>query len=348
MQPTLTAAMVKEQAKAMGADLCGIASMDRFEGTPAQFDPRYIFPNAKSCIVLGFRIPRGYFRGIEEGTYFASYAGMGYGNINRIVSPLSLRYLCCYIEDFGWEAAPVPNLFLGNSVKFETQKHAPEYSVPVRDGLPNPDILVDYRICAYLAGLGQIGYSKVFLTPEFGPFQRFVILLTDAPLEPDPIFEGQLCDRCMRCARACTGGAISMTETESITVAGRKIEWGKLDVIKCSTAYMGAHREYNPFLPKGIDPDKLNESGYHGYAAYGTTNWTGYGSADGNNPPVEGARGCMRECYAHLEDRGVLTRSFHNRFREKGAKPWVITDEWRAEYERRIRQDVTGVVDNDE
>ena len=346
MQPTLTAAMVKEQAKAMGADLCGIASMDRFEGTPAQFDPRYIFPNAKSCIVLGFRIPRGYFRGIEEGTYFASYAGMGYGNINRIVSPLSLRYLCCYIEDFGWEAAPVPNLFLGNAVKFETQKQAPEYSVPVRDGLPQPDILVDYRVCADLAGLGQIGYSKVFLTPEFGPFQRFVILLTDAPLEPDPIFEGQLCDRCMRCAKACTGGAISMTETESITVAGHKIEWGKLDVLKCSTAYMGAHKEYNPFLPEGTpSPEELSTT-YHGY--HHKNNWTGYGSADGNNPPIEGARGCMRECYAHLEQRGVLTRNFHNPFREKGQKQWKITDEWREEYKRRVQADITGAMDNDE
>lgn len=346
MLPTLTAAMVKEQAKAIGADLCGIASMDRFEGTPAQFDPRYIFPNAKSCIVLGFRIPRGYFRGIEEGTYFASYAGMGYGNINRIVSPLSLRYLCCYIEDFGWEAAPVPNLFLGNAVKFNTQKQAPEYSVPVRDGLPQPDILVDYRVCAYLAGMGQIGYSKVFLTPEFGPFQRFVILLTDAPLDPDPIFEGTLCDRCMRCAKACTGGAISTTETESITVAGHKIEWGKLDVLKCSTAYMGANKEYNPFLPEGTpSPEELSKT-YHGY--HHKINWTGYGSADGNNPPIEGARGCMRECYAHLEQRGVLTRSFHNPFREKGQKQWKITDEWREEYKRRIKADVTGVKDNDE
>ena len=350
MKPTLTAAMVKEQAKAMGADLCGIASMDRFEGPPKQFDPRYIFPKDKSCIVLGFRIPRGYFRGIEEGTFFAGYAGMGYGNINQIVSPLSLRYLCCYIEDFGWEAAPVPNIYLGNAVKFDTQQLAPEYSVPVREGLPNPDVLVDYRVCAYLAGLGQIGYSKVFLTPEFGPFQRFVILLTDAPLEPDPIFEGQLCDRCMRCARACTGGAISTTETESITVAGRKIEWGKLDVIKCSNAYMGAHKEYNPFLPNGIEPEILNEAGYHGGKAYEKYegNWTGYGSVQGHNPPIEGARGCMRECYAHLEERGVLTRNFHNRFREKGQKPWVISDEWREKYTQQIQKEITGVVDNDE
>ena len=40
--------------------------MERFEGAPKEQDPRYIQPAAKSCIVLAFRIPRGYLRGIEE------------------------------------------------------------------------------------------------------------------------------------------------------------------------------------------------------------------------------------------------------------------------------------------
>lgn len=55
---TLTSQMVKDYAKSIGADLCGIAPMDRFEGAPKQQDPRYIMPRAKSCIVLAFRIPR--------------------------------------------------------------------------------------------------------------------------------------------------------------------------------------------------------------------------------------------------------------------------------------------------
>ncbi len=74
--------MVKLYAKSIGADLCGIASMDRFEGAPKQQDPRYIMPRAKACVVLAFRLPRGYFRGIEEGTFWDSYNGMGYNNIN--------------------------------------------------------------------------------------------------------------------------------------------------------------------------------------------------------------------------------------------------------------------------
>ena len=67
---TLTSAMIKEAALSAGADLCGIGSMDRFEGAPRDMDPRYLFPEAKSVVGLAFRIPRGVQRGIEEGTQF--------------------------------------------------------------------------------------------------------------------------------------------------------------------------------------------------------------------------------------------------------------------------------------
>ena len=61
----LTAAEVKAKAKDCGADIVGIAPMSRWEGTDKQHDPRYIFPDAKSMIVFGFRIPRGSLRGVD-------------------------------------------------------------------------------------------------------------------------------------------------------------------------------------------------------------------------------------------------------------------------------------------
>ena len=57
-----TSEQVKAYAKECGADLVGIGSMDRFEGAPKQMDPRYIFPEAKAAVVLGFPIPRGCIR----------------------------------------------------------------------------------------------------------------------------------------------------------------------------------------------------------------------------------------------------------------------------------------------
>ena len=186
---------IKNYAKQIGADLVGISSMDRFEGAPLQQDPRQIFPDAKSCIVLAFRIPRGYFRGIEEGTYFAPYTAMGYAGINEIYGPIVLRELCCYIEDHGYEAVPIPNIGFRNNcnwVELVKDGAMKTTTVPVAEGKAAPDVLIDMRVAAYAAGLGEFGYSKVFLTPEFGPMQRFVALLTDFEMEPDPIFEGKI------------------------------------------------------------------------------------------------------------------------------------------------------------
>jgi ferredoxin len=317
----VTSEGIKRLAKQLGADLCGIASMDRFEGAPKGQDPRYIQPMAKSCIVLGFRIPRGYFRGIEEGTYFGTYTTMGYAGINEVYGPIILRELCCYLEDEGYESVPLPNIYLRPSTYFDWHPSDPNVSLPVSPEKPCPDIMIDQRVAAYAAGLGEYGWSKVFLTPEFGPMQRFVSLLTTAELEPDPIFEGKLCDRCMACARACTGKAISMTESDHITIAGHDVEYTKLDQKACSVAYRGGDPDYNPFLATDVKKEDYENlwlgapvlqqaTGIEVYMRHGTA--------------LEGARGCMRECYNHLEKTGKLTKKFTTPFREPGFKHWKI------------------------
>jgi ferredoxin len=152
--------------------------------------------------------------------------------------------------------------------------------------------------------MGEIGYSKVFLTPEFGPRQRFGAIMTNAPLEPDPIFEGHLCDRCMRCAKTCSGRAISTTETVKIRVAGHDVEWGKLDEMSCREAFRGGNPELNPFFSERV-PENIM---WHGEA------W-------------EGGCGCIRECMIHLEQRGVLKNEFKEPFRRK--PPWRLPADWR-------------------
>ena len=68
---------IKRYARECGADLVGIAPLERWEGAPLQMDPRFIMPEARSMIVMGFRVMRGSLRGIEEGTFFSNYSSMG-------------------------------------------------------------------------------------------------------------------------------------------------------------------------------------------------------------------------------------------------------------------------------
>lgn len=321
----ITKESLRGYAKRIGADLVGFSSMDRFSTAPKQMDPRYIFPDAKTCIVLAFRIPRGYFRGTEEGTYFVNYTAMGYAGINEIYGPIVLRELCCYLEDEGYEAVPIPNISFRNNAPSGMDlryEDPPLSTLPVSPEKPAPDVLIDMRAAAYCAGLGEFGWSKVFLTPEFGPMQRFVALLTDFECEPDPIYEGHICDRCMSCARACSGHAISTTESTKMTIAGHEVEFGKLNNSACASAYRGGRPEYNPFdvNAKGLGPDWSTAQQGMGLELYMR-----------HNVAVEGARGCMRECYVHLENRGVLTHKFKNPFRKR--PPWQIDRSQRPDAE---------------
>jgi len=296
----LTAEGVKRFARDKGADLVGIAPMTRWEGAPKQMDPRAIAPHAKSMIVLGFRIARGELRGIEEGTLYTTYPSMGYAALNQVYGPMVLWQLTHFLEDHGYETVPLINANGGEAVNPVTGNFRKGWSVPVDEGKPYPDVLVHFRIAAYLAGLGQIGYSKVFLTPQFGPRQRFALCMTEAELEPDPIFEGQICDRCMQCARQCPAQAISLTETVKVTLAGHEVEWGKLNPLACEKGIQGGeHRELNPFLK---DYPRLY----------------GYGRALG------GGYGCIRACMEHLEKRDRLTNRFTRPFREHA--PWPKLD----------------------
>ena len=325
----LTSETVKQWGKECGADLVGIGSMDRFEGAPRDFDPRYIFPDAGAIIGLGFRVHRGLLRGIEEGTFFAAYPSLGYANINDVHAPMALRRLGSLIEDGGHEAMLYSNTSL---------RYGANAGRPVAPGLPRPDVFLHFRVAAFICGLGEIGYSKVFLTPQFGPRQRFAFILTDAPLEPDPLYDGPpLCDRCKRCVGTCPASAISPDKTVRIEVAGRTVEWGELDVLKCSIGWQAASPEYNPFaspqiadlMQTALDDTRPKEqrAPYARYVSgrlredfrYSKAGWESF-----HHPgAICGGRGCFRECMVHLEEQGKMENRFQKPFRRR--EPWRLS-----------------------
>ncbi len=312
---------IKRLAKQYGADIVGIASMDRFEGAPKQMDPRYIMPRAKSMIVMGFRIMRGSLRGIEEGTHFSNYAAMGYGFLNFHYMPLTVVNLAKEIEDEGYEAIPIGYQHWWKAINGTTDelKGGPDKPIakPVEEGKPIPEVMTHMRVAAYLAGLGEFGWSKVFLTPEFGPRQRFGMVMTEMELEPDPIYEGpKLCNRCMACARECPGQAISTTESVKVTLAGHEVEWGKLNERACGTAFKGAEKcapgERGTYI---AGSDKFKPS-------YITPFYKKPNSVYITGEAICGGRGCIRACMIELEKRGVVGNKFKYDFRVK--KPWRV------------------------
>ena len=321
----LTSQDIKRIAKSMGADIVGIGSIDRWSTAPIQMDPKQIMPRAKSIIALGFRVMRGSLRGIEEGTYFSNYSAMGYGGITYLYMPMTVINLSKIIEDEGYEAVPMGHQSDWRAI--DNSGYMREgYSRPVAPGKAAPDVMISLRIAGFLCGLGEIGYSKMLLTPEFGPRVRVGIIITELELEPDPIIEpGTLCNRCMACVRECPGGCIPADRTIKANVGGYELEWADVDMEKCDWVFQGGAEveegEEGSYFPEGTGragkykPSEISPFTKAPKHLYNT------GKA------ICGAKGCTRACMISLEKRGVLKNKFVHPFRTE--KPWKV--DWTQE-----------------
>jgi len=307
----LDAKTVKDFALKSGADLVGIGSMDRFEGTEPGKDPRFIAPRAKSIVGLGFRVLRGSLRGVEEGTHFYQLPEMGIVHIDEVYAPGVLRKVACFLEDSGFEGVvqrSVPDRRRG-----EDPGSNPERSQAFKIKFSD-DVLMDFKQAAFVCGMGELGLGGLFLTRRLGPLQRFAFVLTDAELEPDPIQKGRLCDSCGACRSACPVNAID--------------ECGALDEWQCMAGRMGACQPLNPFLSREAVDSSPNARPYidgerrfdeKGIDACKGLLGSAYPSVRfGYNPALCGLA-CQRACLSHLEGRGLLEGKFVNSFRAESA-----------------------------
>lgn len=322
--PAQAAQAVKRKALEYGADVVGIGNIERWDSAPLQMDPKQIMPECRSIIGMVFRVERGSLRGIEEGTYFSNYSAMGYGGITYLYMPMTVINLAKFIEDQGHEAIPMGHQSDWRAID-GVGYGRPEYSRPTRPGQAMPDIMVQLRIASYLCGLGEIGFSKMFLSPQFGPRNRVGIIMTDLALEPDPIYAGPpLCNRCLACVRACPGQCFPTDRTVKVKLAGHELEWSDLDMDKCSFAFRGAEPtetdQATPYFPG--HPKSRPGSWSPFYRKPATLYNTGQA--------VCGARGCTRACMISLESRGVLQNSFKQKFRRRPT--WSVDWDTPPEY----------------
>ena len=167
-----------EIAERYDADIVGFAPASRFDKDDAIFK---IMPSVKTVIGLGFRVLRGIYRGVEEGTTYYQYTTMGVENLEETVMPLALINVANVIEEEGFEAIPQRRNQL---IMNETEGTNPEVDyTDVRRGVTAENQL-DFLDCAVKCGLGERSMINTLLTKEYGPFIRYCFILTDAEIEP--------------------------------------------------------------------------------------------------------------------------------------------------------------------
>ena len=119
----ITSDIVKKWAKDMGADIVGIASVERFEGAPSGHGPRDFVPEAESVIVAGIRIPdpiveydRYHLKFQEESQEAAVAASvenlyhlMGHYTHDIMLNTLAVKLANKLEMEGGYRSMPTPN-----------------------------------------------------------------------------------------------------------------------------------------------------------------------------------------------------------------------------------------------
>lgn len=183
---------IKEILISLGADLCGIASVDRFKEAPRGFHPTDVMPTCKSVISFACRFPVGTLR---------CKSAIPYTRVRNSMTPkldtIALDF-CIEMERHEIVCVPIPtneSLWDASTNRFRSivsQKHA-----------------------AQAAGLGSIGRHSLLITPEYGSMVWLGTVLCEQEFEPDAMI-APICDNCNLCVDVCPINALSEAELKQL------------------------------------------------------------------------------------------------------------------------------------
>lgn len=205
---------VKQVAYDLGADLCGIASVDRFEEAPEGFHPRDVLPSCQSVVVFARRFSVATLHCKAKVPYTITR-----NVLSRDLDTLAVRF-CDAMEERGILAVPTGTI--GPNSRDE------------RTGRWRN--VVSSKHSAVAAGLGQIGRNTLLVTPEYGNMVWIHAVLMDAVLQADPVLEGSPCPPgCTLCIDRCPAHALGNMEMDQQACQAYAFhtEPGEAFVFKC-------------------------------------------------------------------------------------------------------------------
>ncbi len=195
IEPKKLNCLVNNAAKTYGADLVGIAELDRrwvydrniykrfiFDSVerPMETDEAFVIPNSiNRAVVMIVAMDKN---SILQSPNVANDAATNLGYSKMAFLSLSLAE---FIRALGYNAIPCMN---------DTA-----LSIPL----------------AIAAGLGQLGRNGLLITPEYGACIRICKVLTDMPLDvnmPTDFALTEFCNQCYLCSEACPAGAMSFND----------------------------------------------------------------------------------------------------------------------------------------
>lgn len=178
---------IKELVLTLGADLCGIASVDRFDNAPEGFHPKDLYSECKSVIVFAKKLPESIF-------YSNSFIPYSFVDDIALHEILRLSFeISVKLEKLNISAMPIPS---------------EPYEYWDKDSMTGKG-MISLKHAGYLAGLGVIGRNSLLCNPEFGNLIKLGAVIANVDIEADPIINYDFCsDNCNLCIDNCPSGAL--------------------------------------------------------------------------------------------------------------------------------------------
>jgi epoxyqueuosine reductase QueG len=205
---------VKQVLYNLGADLCGVAPLERFGEAPQGFHPCDVLPQCKSVVVFAKVFPAATISCKTTIPYTITR-----NMLSDMLDKISVHF-CIKMEQHGIMAVPTGTI-----------SHT-QYDVKTGRWRN----IVSAKHCAVAAGLGRIGRNTLVTTPEYGNMVWLDAILTDAQLKPDELLTDDPCPTgCSLCIDNCPANALGKPELnqQACRAYAFHIKPGEEFLIKC-------------------------------------------------------------------------------------------------------------------
>lgn len=178
----MTSEEIKELGYALGANLVGIASTDRFANAPAGHHPEDILPSAQSVVVLGTVLPRNTLE--QDIRTYTDIRQEAVAKMDGIAKEIAGQ-----LKKLKYKATPIISLG-GKWVDGHFRSR------------------ISLKHAAELAGLGIVARNYLLTNDRYGNLLWFTAVVTSLELEPDPMADYEVCNHCNLCVDSCPSGAL--------------------------------------------------------------------------------------------------------------------------------------------
>lgn len=251
---------VKELALANGLDYVGVALAESLSSEPEDHRPADFLPGARAIVSLGIKI--------GSGIQLANKLAHTFPHLRHAIFP----YL--------WQGFGLPSLHFVDRTAvlimrlLEREGHlaVPTMSASTFD-IRNTLTEFSNIHAAVAAGLGDLGWCDLVLTPDVGPRARFGSIITTAPLSPDPVYDGlSLCNP-VTCPNVGGGGTSVSTSCptsaigpreKTVKIGSREFRVAKIDPWRCTWGSMGLSKTSGGLrdipMPEAVGPAEIFEA----------------------------------------------------------------------------------------